>query len=262
MTQDVVPLGASENPEVADARMDIELWRARELSSRLAVVAHGRNGAAHAPHMQKLIDAYRARDYIVLSPDCCASAWNDSAGKEADFLLGNHVRDVRRTVDWALANAAAVGWDGTHLALCGHSMGAYAVARLAATAYVDRAAHLLLVSPFTSGRRQIEAREKYHPDGIANLRHDVPRALEEWPCHDIFTVIDRLTLPVALFAGGKDIVAPPENVREFVERLPLPPLYRLLPEASHCLEGGDYQVELIDAIDRLDAAVRSRLFHS
>ena len=129
MTPDVVPLGASENPEVADARMDIELWRAGEPSPRLAVVAHGRNGAAHAPHMQKLIDSYRARDYIVLSPDCCASAWNDSAGKEADFLLENHVRDVRRTVDWALANAAAVGWDGTHLALCGHSMGAYAAAK-------------------------------------------------------------------------------------------------------------------------------------
>lgn len=254
MMPDIVPLGISEDSDAADARMSIELWRTRSPSPRLAITAHGRNGAARAPHMQQLIDAYRARDYIVVSPNCCASPWNDSAGNEADFLLEHHVRDVRRTADWAVANAAALGWSGAHLALCGHSMGAYAVARLAAGDYAGRIAHLLLVSPFTSGARQIEAREKYHPDGIANLRRDVPRALDEWPRHDIFTAIDRLTLPIAVFAGAKDIVAPPENVAEFVERLPSPPLYRLLPEASHCLEGGDYQSELLDAIDRLDAA--------
>ncbi|PIO97202.1 alpha/beta hydrolase [Pleomorphomonas carboxyditropha] len=254
MTPDIVPLGASDDPDAADARMSLELWRADAPSPRLAITAHGRNGAAQAPHMQKLIDAYRTRGYIVVSPDCCASAWNGSAGGEADFFLENHVRDVRRTIDWALANAATLGWSGAHLALCGHSMGAYAVARLAAGEYAGRVAHLLLVSPFTSGARQIEARAKYHPDGIANLRREVPRALDEWPRHDIFTVIDRLALPVAVFAGARDIVAPPENVREFVERLPSPPLYRLLPEASHCLEGGDYRTELVDTIDRLDAA--------
>ena len=57
---------------------------------------------------------------------------------------------------------------------------------------------------------------------------------------------------MAVFAGGKDIVAPPENVEELVTRLPKPPFYRLLPEASHCLEGGDYQSELLAAIDWLD----------
>lgn len=257
MTPEVIPLGSSDFPDAADARMSVELWRTEAPSSRLAITAHGRNGAARAPHMQKLIDAYRARDYVVLSPDCCASAWNDSAGSEADFLLENHVRDVRRTIEWAIANAATLGWSGSHLALCGHSMGAYAVARLAASEYLGRVAHLLLVSPFTSGARQIEARERYHPDGIANLKREVPRALDEWPRHDIFKVIDRLTLPVAVFAGAKDIVAPPENVREFVERLPSPPLYQLLPEASHCLEGGDYQTELIEAINWLDAAALS-----
>lgn len=257
MTPDIVTLGTSEDPDAADARMSIEVWRTEAPSPRLAVTAHGRNGAARAPHMQKLIDAYRARDYIVVSPDCCASAWNDSAGNEADFLLENHVRDARRTIDWAIANAAALGWTGAHLALCGHSMGAYAVARLATSDYAGRVTHLLLVSPFTSGVRQIEAREKYHPDGIANLRRDVPRALDEWPRHDIFTVIDRLTLPIAVFAGAKDIVAPPENVTELVERLPSPPVYRMLPEASHCLEGGDYLTELLDAIDRLDTAVKA-----
>lgn len=256
MTPDVIGLGASEDPDAANARMSLECWRREGTAPCLAVTAHGRNGAARAPHMQKLIDAYAARGYIVLSPDCCASAWNESAGEEADFLLENHVRDVRRTIDWAIANAADLGWTGTHLALCGHSMGAYAVARLAIDEYADRVAHLLLVSPFTSGARQIEARAKYHPDGIANLKRDVPKALEEWPRHDIFTAVDRLTLPVAVFAGGKDIVAPLENVREFVERLPSPPLFRLLPEASHSLEGGDYQAELVDAIDRLDTVAQ------
>lgn len=256
MTPDIIALGTSDDPDADDARMTMEIWKTEVPSPRLAITAHGRNGAARAPHMQKLIDAYKARGYVVISPDCCASAWNGSAGNEADFLLENHVRDVRRTVDWAFANAAALGWTGSRLALCGHSMGAYAVARLAADEYAGRAAHLLLVSPFTSGARQIEAREKYHPDGIANLRRDVPRALDEWPRHDIFTMTGRLALPVAIFAGAKDIVAPPENVAELVARLPSAPFYELLPEASHCLEGGDYQTELTDAIDRLDALAR------
>ncbi len=253
MTPKVFAIGASADPLSSDARMSVEVW-AKGPSDRLAVIAHGRNGAAHAPHMLKLIKTYLKHGYIVLSPDCCASAWNDAAGVEGDFLLGNHVRDVRRSIEWAEGRAAELGWSGGHLALAGHSMGAYAVAHLAATRWHGRIGHLMLVSPFTSGVRQIEARDKYHPDGIANLRRDVPAALEEWPKHDIFTVIDQLTLPIAVVAGSKDIVAPPENVREFVERLPTPPAFLMLPEASHCLEGGEYRAELGALLAGLDAA--------
>lgn len=253
MTPQVFAIGASDDPCSPEARMSVEVW-AKEPSDRLAVVAHGRNGAAHAPHMLQLIKAYLARGYVVVSPDCCASAWNEAAGGEADFLLENHVRDVGRAILWAEANAGGIGWRGGRLALAGHSMGAYAVARLAATVWLGRIGHLVLVSPFTSGARQIEAREKYHPDGIANLRRDVPAALDEWPRHDIFTVIDRLTLPVAVIGGARDIVAPPENLREFVGRLPKPPQWLMLPEASHCLEGGDYRREIAAIIGRLDGA--------
>jgi len=253
MTLQVVSFGASDDPHAPDARMSVSVWVSAP-SDRLAVIAHGRNGAANAPHMMKLIDVYRARGYIVVSPDCCASAWNEAAGEERDFLLADHVRDVRRAIEWAEDNAATLGWSGEHLVLAGHSMGAYAVAHLAATDWHGRIGHLVLVSPFTSGTRQIEAREKYHPDGIANLRRDVPAALDEWPRHDIFTVIDKLTLPTAVIAGAKDIVAPPENVREFVERLPTAPAFLMLPEASHCLEGGDYAAELGGIVGQLDAA--------
>lgn len=254
MIPKVFAIGTSDDPLSAYARMSVEVWAAGP-SDRLAVIAHGRNGAAHAPHMLKLIKAYLERDYIVLSPNCCASAWNDAAGAEGDFLLGNHVRDVRRTIAWAEGHAATIGWSRRHLVLAGHSMGAYAVAHLAATDWYGQVDHLLTVSPFTSGVRQIEARAKYHPDGIANLRRDVPAALEEWPKHDIFQVIDRLTLPIAVVAGAKDIVAPPENVREFVERLPMLTAFLMLPEASHCLEGGDYRAELGTLVDALEADV-------
>lgn len=253
MSPTIIAIGASADPHADDARMSVEVW-GDGVSEQLAVVAHGRNGAANAPHMMQLIDAYLARGYVVVAPNCCASPWNDSAGVEADFLLADHVRDVARTIVWAEANAATIGWQGKRLALCGHSMGAYAVARLAATDWLGKVDHLVLASPFSSGARQIEAREKYHPDGIANLRRDVPAALEEWPRHDIFELIGRLTLPVAVIAGAKDIVAPPENVEELVARLPQPPIFRMLPEASHCLEGGDYRQELSGIIGRLDAA--------
>lgn len=253
MSPTIIPIGTDANPHADDARMSVEVW-AEDPSDRLAVVAHGRNGAARAPHMMQLIDAYRARGYVVVAPNCCASPWNDAAGVEADFLLADHVRDVARAIHWAEANADAIGWQGKRLALCGHSMGAYAVAQLAASQWHGRIAHLISVSPFTSGARQIEVRAKYHPDGIANLRRDVPAALEEWPKHDIFQVIDRLTLPVAVIGGVKDIVSPPENVEEFVARLPRPPIFRMLAEASHCLEGGDYRREIAGIIGRLDAA--------
>ena len=47
MTPDVITIGASDDPEAADARMSIELWRTEAPSGRLAVHEHAR----HTSHL-------------------------------------------------------------------------------------------------------------------------------------------------------------------------------------------------------------------
>lgn len=255
MRRRLLALGTAADPASDDARMSLELFGADEApAGRLALLVHGRNGAAHAPHMLKLARAYLAAGYVVAAPNCPGSDGNDSAGDGADFTIGRLVRDAARAARWLMTETgrAELGWSGGRLALCGHSMGAYAVAHLAAGALFGRAAHLMMVSPFTSGARQLAARVRYHPDGLAVLARELPEAITDWPRHDIFAFIDRLALPAAVVAGARDIIAPLENVRELVMRLPVHPEFLVLPAAAHCLEGGRYASELGALVRRLD----------
>jgi len=245
-------LGASADADAADARMSLEVFH--DGSGRhdgLVLAVHGRNGCSHSPHLMKLVRPYVARGWLVVAPDCCGSAWNDSAGVAADFTMTAHVRDAGRALAWAFDHAPGLGWTGRQLGLCGHSAGGYAAARLAVGDVHDRVGHLLLVSPFTSGTRQLEARQRYHENGLANLAAEVPRALTEWPTHDILPDAGRLDMPVGLIAGGRDIVTPLENISELQARLPRALPLLTLTEASHCLEGGSYRQEIGDRIDRL-----------
>ncbi|WP_237152632.1 alpha/beta fold hydrolase [Oryzibacter oryziterrae] len=255
MRHRLIRFGASDAADDADARMSVEVFRQDEgARDKLALVVHGRNGLSHAPHMLKIIRPYVAQGYVVVAPNCTGSAWNDSAGEERDFLLASHTRDALRAADWALGHADEIGWTGDYFALAGHSMGGYSAARLAATDLRDRTRHLLLVSPFTSGARQLEARKAQGPEALAILAREVPRAIAEWPEHDIFPLATRLTLPVAVVAGVLDPVTPLANVREIAAVLPHLSELKILEQASHCLEGGYYRSELTAAVAALEAA--------
>ena len=216
-------------------RISVEIFKPeRSRSDLLTVLVHGRNGKADAPHMLPVAQAYNAADITVVSVDAANSQWNDSAGSAADFTMGQHVEDARRTITWAQANAQRLGWSGQRLALAGHSMGGYAVCYLAATAFNNRISHVLAVAPVVSGQRQIEVKART-PNGLESLRREVPQALDEWPKHDIAPYIDKLTMPVAVIVGQCDTVTLADDVAAFYRRLPNPAGLTIIDDGQHCL---------------------------
>lgn len=182
--------------------------------AKLAFVQHGRNGKAES--MEPVIKPYLEQGYIVVAPDARNSRWNDSAGQAEDFTIQAHIDDLRRTIEFAQENRDLIGWTSDEFALAGFSMGGFATSYLAATEFKDRVTHLMVTAPFTSGDHQLEARRDI-PNGIENLKKEVPQAMDEWPTHNIFDHAHNLTMPVVVLVGEIDCVTPAKHVGQLAE---------------------------------------------
>ncbi|WP_157775542.1 alpha/beta fold hydrolase [Hartmannibacter diazotrophicus] len=224
-------------------------------ATSLAVVFHGRNGSGDAPHMVRLLRPYLRRGYRVVAPNLCGSDWNDSAGTGSDFTISMQVRDGRRALRWALEHAARARWQIDRMALAGHSMGGYVASQLAIGDLGGRLDHLMLVSTFTSGARQIEARRALAPDALEVLARELPKAATEWPRHDILPQAARFTFPTAILSGAKDRIVPARNCKELFDLLPRGVCYIVMPEADHCMEGKTSEGFIAGALDVLEATV-------
>jgi len=259
MTKDrAAVLGASADPASPEARITVDLFLPEGAPRGLAVTIHGRNGDAASPHMRKVIGPYLNRGYVVVAPNLSASEHNDAAGTGADFTISGHVRDARRVIDWAIAEAGRRGWPRAPLALAGHSMGGYAALRIAAEDEEGRYAHVLAVSTFTTGERQLAVRMRLAPDAVEILARECPAAVTDWPRHDILADARRLTLPVAVVAGAGDMITPPANCKELFDRLPNGVCWAVMPEAHHCMEGPTSEAVIGGALAVLEAARAAR----
>ncbi|PZO86491.1 MAG: hypothetical protein DI626_06435 [Micavibrio aeruginosavorus] len=259
MQRERVTIGRDENSGSFDARMSADIFQPdkKSHSRKVAFVFHGRNGASDAEHMIKVIAAYTRCGYLVVAPNLCNSEWNGSAGQGTEFTMHNHVRDSRRSIEWAISEKNHFGWDGRSFALCGHSMGGYAALFLAATDYRGTADHVLAVAPAISGECLIDARRKYHPNGIENMLIETPSALAEWPRHDLFNVVAGLTMPVSAVVGVDDNLTLPSDIGRFFSALPKGQEFEVLDGEHHCLVGENIPDILARKIGRLEAAARS-----
>ncbi|GAB5375831.1 MAG: hypothetical protein AcusKO_22930 [Acuticoccus sp.] len=214
------------------------------------LVAHGRNGAADQAHITPVVAACLARDYWVAVPDLCYSAANDSAGPAAGFTMTAHLADVRTVLDWAAAQPAwATG--GPRIA-AGHSMGAYAVLRLAAeTAAAGTITGVMAISPVIAGRALIAARERMGPHALAALSAELPGAFAEWPRHDMMPLASRITQPAAVIVGADDTLTTPQDAKTLADALPNLVHSAVLGGEHHCPLGADYAASLAVALDRL-----------
>ncbi|ORE93368.1 hypothetical protein ATO13_11861 [Stappia sp. 22II-S9-Z10] len=232
--------------------MRVHVHRLSEGHKGWAIVTHGRNGAADAPHMTPIITAALMRGLGVVAPDLCASAHNLSAGAAADFTMGGHLADLCAVAAWAAGELAAEP-AGPRI-LVGHSMGAYASLRLAAEGGPFAATGVVAVSPVVSGAALIAAREAEGPHVVAHLREELPGAFDEWPQHDILPLAGGITMPVAVIVGEIDTVTPPRDAARLAAAVPNCVWHSVLAEEHHCPLGAAYGLSLGEAFDRLISA--------
>lgn len=220
------------------------------LKAPVALVAHGRGGAAGQPQIAAIRAAYARRGWATLTPDLRFSAANDSGGAPEAFTMAAHLADLRAALDW-LCERFGPGGGPARLGFAGHSMGAWAAATLARD--FGRAAHLLAVSPVLSGAALLAARRALGPEATAALRREVPGAEAEWPGHDARPALRALTAPTAVLVGGEDGLTPPHDARAFFDAAAAPRFFAALPGLHHCPEGAEVDRALDVALAALGA---------
>ena len=227
--------------------MRVHLHRPGGTPRGTAIIAHGRNGAADAPHMVPLIAAAVARGLTVIAPDLCHSAHNLSAGTAETFTMADHYADLATVADYAVD--AAPG--GAARILVGHSMGGYAVVRLAADGHRWGPTGVVAVSPVISGAALIAAREAQGPEAVAMLRRELPRALDEWPAHDALAVAGAVRAPSAVIVGVDDTVTPPAHAAALAAALGRCVWHDVVMGEHHCPLGPGYAASTGTAFDRI-----------
>ncbi len=112
----------------------------------LALIAHGLNDVHDSAHMRALQAGFRAAGYDVLRWDA-TNSWGRSGGAQDQATLTATYADLEAVVNWA----AQQPWWRQRFVLAGHSLGAAAALRYAATpvAGLDR---LVLCAPVVAGR--------------------------------------------------------------------------------------------------------------
>lgn len=231
--------------------MIVHVFLPRGPAAGAALVAHGRNGAVSQDHIRPVIEACLERSLAVIAPDLCNSAANESAGTVAEFTMEKHVADVRTVL--AAAPTLAPWSPREPRLIIGHSMGAYAAVRLAAEAAPGTLTGVLALSPVVSGRALIAARRAMGARAIAELRAEVPTALEEWLRHDLSLLARKVKCPAAVIVGEDDTVTPPADAALLASWLPHLVWHDTIPGEHHCPLGKDYARSIGVALDHLVA---------
>jgi pimeloyl-ACP methyl ester carboxylesterase len=213
-----------------------------EPGRRVAVVAHGRNGAPDQPQMVPIIAACRSIGLGVVAPHFRNSNANDSDGTSQTFSMEGTVADLQEVMHWLQTEGSA-----PPTLLAGHSMGGYAALRLAVEK--PEVGAVLAVAPVTSGTRLIAAHRAH--GSLPMLDREVPKARQEWPLHNLSPLAAKITQPVALLVGSLDHLTPVSDVAALRKQLANVAFWSVLEGEPHCPIGVNYSAELSKALERL-----------
>tara|TARA_B100000745_G_scaffold255578_1_gene178221 strand:- start:486 stop:1280 length:795 start_codon:yes stop_codon:yes gene_type:complete len=230
-----------------------------------AIVQHGYGGFKEQDHVIRMKDAFLNNSYITFNFDT-TNAFGKSDGQYEKATLGLHYEDFEDVANWVQEQE----WFTSPLAVTGHSMGGYSVARYAEQ-YPDKVALCAPIAPVVSGRLSWEAHEEFAPDEFAkwkkegmlvkpsstnpnNIKRSPWSHMEERLGHDLLPNAKKLTMPVFLYVGTKDTSIPPKHVQKLFDALPegkkalvvaegAPHTYRTENDLDHLYESMDQWIK-------------------
>lgn len=197
----------------------------------VCVVMHGYGGFKEQSWMVAMADVFREHGFITFNFDATNST-GEGDGKYEDARVGLHYEDLEDVVKWAKEQ----DWFTGQLALTGHSMGGFAVARYAEK-HPEEVAYLAPIAPLVSGDLFFEARERFMPEAVKAWQEtgwyektspSKPGFIYRSPWdfvveakqHDLIPEADRLTMSTLVVVGENDESIPPDNVKKFFDAIP------------------------------------------
>ncbi|MDS9469232.1 hypothetical protein RGQ15_16850 [Paracoccus sp. MBLB3053] len=210
------------------------------------LLVHGRNGAPGQPQIAAIAEAYLGSGWRVAAPELPHSAASPDSGSPAEITFAGHVQAAAEV--WAWVNAQ---WSASRRALAGHSIGAFAVAHLAAGS--PAAHHILAVSPPISGRVLLRAREAMGPAALDEVRREAPTYFDEMQTADAEPALKRAVSPLAVVTGAADGLIPLQDARAYFAASPNGRFFAAVPDEHHCPAGEAYGRMLAAALAALGA---------
>ncbi|MBC9246879.1 hypothetical protein H4P12_09150 [Paracoccus sp. 11-3] len=193
------------------------------------LLVHGRNGAPGQPQIDEIANSYLLRGWRVVAPELPNSAALPESGPASKLTLAGHTRSAGEVWDWVVKQ-----WPGDKRGLAGHSIGAYAIAHLAAESDPH---HVLAVSPPKSGLVLLSARRAMGPLAVAEVEREAPLFLAEMETADATDAIGRITAPLAVVTGAEDGLVRLNDARAYFSAAPNGRFFAALPGEHHCPVG-------------------------
>ncbi len=179
-------------------------------------VQHGYGGFKEQPYMQQLAQAFFDNGFITFNFDV-TNSFGESDGEYEKTTLQLHYEDLEDVVAWGKQQR----WYQGKLALTGHSMGGYAVARYGQE-YPNTVDYLASIAPLVSGELSWEAHKKAYPGQLEEWKESgwliseskskpglIKRKpwshMEERLNHNLLPGAEKLIMPFLLYVGDNDV---------------------------------------------------------
>ncbi|MFK7763713.1 MAG: alpha/beta hydrolase [Roseobacter sp.] len=221
------------------------LAQPEQAHSGTALIIHGRNGAARQPHIEALAGAYLYNGWSVAVPELPFSAATPDLGSAEGITFAAHCDAAQHILNWLQDAEKTAG----PIALCGHSLGAFAGARLASE--YSSIHHFLALSPVLSGQHLLDARTAMGPEATRALAREAPQMFETIQNESCAPALHRTTVPVAVMTGALDGLTPPHHARAFFDAAPNARFFCTLPGLHHCPAGPVVDRAMAAAFDAL-----------
>lgn len=192
------------------------------------VVQHGWGGHRKKGTVQAMKKGFLDSGFQIFNFDA-TNTYGDSDGDYEKSTLGLHWEDLEDVTKWVQGQE----WFQGPLALTGHSMGGYAVARYAEE-YPDEVSYIVPIAPVVSGKLSFEIHEKLRPGELekwkqagviekkSNEGHTKRQhwfQMEERLQHDLLPNAHKITMPTLIIVGSADDTCPPEHMEILLDKI-------------------------------------------
>ncbi|MAG11668.1 MAG: hypothetical protein CMI52_02570 [Parcubacteria group bacterium] len=228
-------------------------FKLNENPKGLVFVMHGLGGFKEQSHLQVIVDAFLEENYSVVRFDTTNSV-GESDGDYFNATVTNYYEDLEDLIDWTNGQS----WYEEPFVLVGHSLGGMCVS-LFAQKHPEKVKALAPIASVISGELSTHA-PRYEDGSLITwekegkmLRGESPTKQQMWLAwhhmedrmhYDLTKDANKLTMPVLLVVGDKDISTPPEHQKALFDVLPGKKEIHVIKGSKHTFKGDEHKTEL------------------
>ncbi len=222
----------------------------------LVFVMHGLGGAKEQSHIQTIVKAFKDNNYIVVSFDT-TNSFGASGGDYENATITNYYQDLEDVITWSKDQS----WYTEPFILAGHSLGGISTA-LYAENYPEQIKAIAPISTVVSGELSFKTHGKEKLADWKEKGYQIKESfsgitkklkwqhMEDRLKYNLLDKVDKLTMPVLLIAGDKDVPTPIEHQKILFEKLLGDKELHVIKGSPHTFRDKKHLDELYDIVNR------------